>query len=401
MNRNPSISLSIGPGHHGERLAQILAQEGLLHQAIHSWPGFRIDQGEPLTRSIKRGAPRPVYGHTTRLTWGLWRRLPLYGRTETPKAWLFDLFDRLAEAALLPCDLFVGWSQLSLRSLERARLLGARTLLEHPMSHVDTWMAIVEDECRRFPNGKIAAAQALFPYALVRRMREECHVAERISVLSSYAQKTFLRAGISADRLVTVPMGVDPERFVPRRGGKPQKRALFVGRLELLKGVPYLLSAFCKLKEGELWLAGPVLEEIRPVLDRATAGCTRIRVLGEVPKENLPALYQEVDVLVFPSLNDAFGLVLLEAMASGLPVIATDHSAGADLVTHEKDGFLVPIRHAEAIETYLERLFASEDQRRQMGQEARAKVVAHFTWADYARRIHRAFFPTQGVPRET
>ena len=92
------------------------------------------------------------------------------------------------------------------------------------------------------------------------------------------------------------------------------------------------------------------------------------------------------DVLVFPSLFEGFGLVILEAMAQGLPVIATSHTAGPDLIEEGVDGFIVPIRSADAIAERLLLLARDRDRLSAMQQAAQGKARLH-TWENYRGRV--------------
>ena len=95
------------------------------------------------------------------------------------------------------------------------------------------------------------------------------------------------------------------------------------------------------------------------------------------------------DVLVFPSLFEGFGLVLLEAMSRGTTVITTAHTAGPDVLTDGEDGFLVPIRSAEAIRERLEGLVREPGRCRAMGEAARKKAAA-CSWEAYRRGVVEA-----------
>jgi glycosyltransferase involved in cell wall biosynthesis len=147
--------------------------------------------------------------------------------------------------------------------------------------------------------------------------------------------------------------------------------------LEALKQIPS--------RDIELHLVGPVLDEIKPVLARFADD--RIKVLGPVARKELPHHYQNADLFVFPSVNDAFGLVVLEAMASGLPVITTEHSCGKDVVNEGIDGFVTPIRDSEALGQLIG--FFLEDPRRagEMGYCARTNAESHFCSSQYLDRL--------------
>ena len=92
------------------------------------------------------------------------------------------------------------------------------------------------------------------------------------------------------------------------------------------------------------------------------------------------------DVLVFPSLFEGFGLVILEAMAQGMPVITTSHTAGPDLIEEGVDGFIVPIRSADAIAEKLCLLARDPDRLSAMQQAARRKAQSH-SWESYRQRL--------------
>lgn len=387
------ITVSIGPGQHGGSLCGALSRGGILHRTIRAWPHFLVE-----ACGTDGFTPRPVakalwYDGFRWLAWAIWRRLPWLGHYETPRAPFCTLFDLLAQRYLDGCDLFVGWSQVSLWSLRRAKREGATTILEHPMSHVDTWMRLVREEYGRWGESG-GGYYGLFPSSLVRRMKREYEEAEFISVLSSFSRRTFLDAGVPKEKLIQIPLGVDPDLFYPGQPNDGPLRILYVGRLELLKGVQYLLQAFSELNlsGAELVLVGPVLPEIRPVLARYTTD--RIRVVGEVPHEQVPAYYRRADVLVFPSVNDAFGLVILEAMACGLPVIATEHSAGPDVIEDGIHGFIVPIRDVEALKERIQYLFDHREEARAMGSAGRNRVLDRFTSDRYGEWLLKTY---QGI----
>ena len=92
------------------------------------------------------------------------------------------------------------------------------------------------------------------------------------------------------------------------------------------------------------------------------------------------------DVFVFPSLFEGFGLVLLEAMAMGLPIITTAHTAGPDLITDGVEGFIVPIRSSSGIAEKLELLRSDPDRRLAMSESARARA-AEFNWEQYGHSL--------------
>jgi len=113
---------------------------------------------------------------------------------------------------------------------------------------------------------------------------------------------------------------------------------------------------------------------------------TKHRHVASLPHAEILAEMRRHDVFVFPSLFDGFGLVLLEAMSQGLPVITTAHSAGSDIITDGKEGFVVPIRSSEAIAEKLQLLHGDRDRLHQMGTCA-LRRAREFSWTNYERQL--------------
>ena len=158
---------------------------------------------------------------------------------------------------------------------------------------------------------------------------------------------------------------------------------LFVGALTQAKGLGYLLDAVEHVREKiELTLIGRrVSAEMPPkaVLERN----------HWIPSLPHSALLQEMaknDVLVLPSLNEGFGLVLAEAMAQGLTVITTPHTAGPDLFDDGVEGFLIPIRSSEAIAGKLLCLETERDRLAMMQEAARRRAMTN-SWENYRHRL--------------
>jgi glycosyltransferase involved in cell wall biosynthesis len=156
--------------------------------------------------------------------------------------------------------------------------------------------------------------------------------------------------GVDPARTVFAPItALAPERPPPRTSIRTGRRTrfLFVGRLIERKGLEVLMQAFARFDGGELWIAGdgPLDEAVA----QAAARDPRIRLFGHVGGDDLGGLYTDVDALVVPSLYEAWGLVVHEGLAWGLPVIATDQvGAAEDLIDPGVNGFVVPAGSVEA-----------------------------------------------------
>ncbi len=223
--------------------------------------------------------------------------------------------------------------------------------------------------------------------AKLARKDEELARAGTVFVASSFTRASLVEAAQVPGDVVMIPYGAPSPpagaSFARRKPGEPL-RVLFVGSLGQRKGTRYLLDAMAALGAGfELTLIGTVPDA------RCDPLAVALRKHRHIPSLPHSAILDEMTrhhAFVFPSLFEGFGLVLLEAMACGLPVIATPHTAAPDIVREGRDGFVVPIRSSAAIADRLTWLATDEDRRQAMGAHARTRA-AQFTWTDYAKRM--------------
>jgi phosphatidyl-myo-inositol alpha-mannosyltransferase len=217
-------------------------------------------------------------------------------------------------------------------------------------------------------------------------------LAVRIAVTEHAA--AFERARIGGEFEV-IPNGVDVARFADAAPADlgPGTKILFVGRLDERKGFSYAVAAFGILsKERTLRLIvagdGPGRDAIErlPVATRAL-----VSMLGHVRNENLPPIYSACDVFVAPNVGgESFGMVLTEAMAAGVPVVATDIPGFDEVMTAGVDGLLVPPRDADALATAVARLLDEPELVERLVADARTRA-AWFDWSIVAEQIEAVY----------
>ncbi|MEK0448025.1 MAG: hypothetical protein RL088_293 [Verrucomicrobiota bacterium] len=192
-----------------------------------------------------------------------------------------------------------------------------------------------------------------------------------------------------------IPNGVDTIRFAP---GVWQKREvcefLFVGRLAPQKGVDVLFRSLASLNGAWRLRIGGDGPERRRLGDLAKAlGLhERVEFLGWVQRDDLPALYQSSDVFVFPSYDEGMPNVVLEALASGLSIVATRIAGNEQLVIHGENGLLVPPGDPAAFADALRVVANDPNLRRSMAERSRALAVTEFSWAR-AAAAYEKYFP--------
>gem|GEM_PF-416478 len=346
-----------------------------------------------ITRDVSGLDPERV--RSLRLPELVQRGLPALGLASADRGHLANafLYDRLARRWVDECDIFHFVSSVGLLSAQRARRQGSIIICDERQEYPDFQRAIVNEECEA-----LGLSQGLSASLCEPRMKAEYAIADYLIVASNYVKRTFAEAGFPLDRIFVVPYGVDLGQFAPPErptappdAGEPF-RVLYVGNLHPRKGIHYLLDAFAELKapDAELWLVGAGLPEAVEYYRRRASADPRIRLVGHVPKADLQAYYRQAAAFVLPSLADAYGLVVLEAMACGLPVIVTENCGSKEAVRAGVDGFIVPIRDPAAIRQALLRLKDDPAMRVQMGAAA-AKRAREFTWERYGDNLMEAY----------
>jgi glycosyltransferase involved in cell wall biosynthesis len=244
------------------------------------------------------------------------------------------------------------YSGVSQELLENLQASGIPSLLLRGSSHIRTQARLLHEESAR------TGASVEGPGdGMVEREEREYQLATKILTLSNFAQQTFLTEGVSPERLAVLPLGVSAALFrasdqtVEQRcqrilSGAPI-RVLYVGTLSMRKGCWDLAQIIQRLPAHRFqWrLVGPVTPEVRPLLPVLRK---HAQLLPPQPHGELKKWYAEADIFLFPTIEDGFAAVLLEAQANALPLLTTTNCAGPDLVTNGRSGWILPIRNPEA-----------------------------------------------------
>ncbi len=384
------VTIQVGGRFHAFDLAFQLEKRGFLHKLITSYPKF-----ETVKYGIPRGKIESIL--VKEILQRGWKKIPGFLKSlYDPSPIINDIFDKLARRKIDKTDIFVGWTTKSLYSLRKAKSLGAAGVIEHGSAHSRFQKEIVEEEYAKYGINK----KKNHPKN-VDKAELEFEEADYISIPSLFAKRTFLEMGIPEDKLIHIPYGVDLSQFKQISKKDDVFRVVFVGGMTLQKGVHYLLRAFTELglPNSELILLGSETPEIEPFFKKYGVisalepgkGDGRIRFLGHKKQDSLYEYYSQGSVFILPSIHDGFGMVMTQAMASGLPVIATENTGGPDIIENGKQGFIIPIRDTESLKGKISYLYENRDICREMGQLAKKKVSSGFTWDDYGDRIIKAY----------
>ena len=308
-------------------------------------------------------------------------------------------FDRMTERAIgrSHAKVFVGVETCALFSMQAAKKRGMICVLDCPGVPV----RFLDEQAR------LAAAELDLPTpspansdSMLARKDAELALADHILCCSDFQSQELQSRGVPAAKIHVVPLWADtafwsqPDPPMIRALATRKLKVIFAGAISLKKGAAYLLDAMRLLGDRvECLFVGRLCEEMQGLLSNLPPNC---RVQAYLPKEQLRQAYREHDVLVMPTLGDSFGFVGMEAMAAGLPVIASAH-AGLPLPSPD---WRVPVRDAQAIATRLRHYLDHPEALAQDSATARA-FVAQFTPERYRQQIQDLYRELLESPNAT
>lgn len=169
--------------------------------------------------------------------------------------------------------------------------------------------------------------------------------------------------------------GIDQNNFVPKKRQSPQSiNVLFCGNVTKRKGAHWLESIAERLSSNVTILYTEGLRGKEMAFSHA-----KLKSIGRVKYQDMPGVYQQADILLFPTVREGLSLAALEAMSSGVPVVASDCSSLPELIDHGQGGFLCSVGDVDCFAEKLNLLADSESKRNEMGQYNRVKVESLFT----------------------
>ena len=238
--------------------------------------------------------------------------------------------------------------------------------------------------------------------------RRLVHSLDRVVAATEHERRLLRQVfRVPAERVAVIPLGVALDQFVP--GDRSAARAqlgiaedervlLSVGRIQPLKGLDILVHALSEITDRERLsllivggdeAAGPEIARLRAIAEEiGVAGM--LRWIGPIPHQELPVYYNAADVVVVPSFYESFGLVAVEAMACGVPVVASRVGGLASTVADGRTGYLIPWRCPEPFAEKIELLLRNEPLRRALGRAA-AEHMRSYSWSAVSARLCRLY----------
>jgi glycosyl transferase family 1 len=372
---SPVVDISAGSRFWAFDLARELSHAGMLGRLYTGYPSFlgpRFGVPRESIRSVWTTEPlNRTLAALRRRNW----------MTHAKDSYVSQRHDRIVSSRLRPgANVFVGWSGQCRRSLAVARRLGMTTVVERGSSHINwQWNELTNEAQATGLPVDVPDART------IEQELAEYEMADYIVVPSTFAANTFVAKGVPRAKMFINQFGVDLTLFSNESHRSPTGtglQVLHVGRVGPRKGVHYLMDAVRGVADAHLTLVGAV----EPEMDVHVRGRDHVTVAGAVAAADLPSWYRKADVFCLLSVEEGLALVMAQAMAMGLPVIATPNTGAEDLIEDGVQGFIVPARDPSAAVRRLQLLADSPELRKEMGRRGRERVLDGFAWADYGRR---------------
>jgi glycosyltransferase involved in cell wall biosynthesis len=303
-------------------------------------------------------------------------------------------------------DIIHTWPLGALETLKTAARLGIPTVLERPNANTRFAMEVTQRECERLGVVLPPDHEHSYNAEKLRKEEEEYRLATRLLCPSEFVVKTFLDKGYAREQLARHIFGFDEKVYYRSSEPRHLKRGLtmlFVGVCAVRKGVHYALEAWLRspaAKDGTFLIAGEFLPAYQEKLASLLAHPS-VKVLGH--RKDVPELVRKSDMLVLPSIEEGFGLVITEAMGSGCVPLASE--ACTEICSHMKTGLMHRIGDVEALTQHITMLHEDRGllaKLRAAGLEAAPGV----TWTAAGRILLEVYRETiaahaAGASRET
>lgn len=221
-----------------------------------------------------------------------------------------------------------------------------------------------------------------------KRIMIENTLAQYIFVASEFVKKTYTEFNFPAKNIFVCPYGIDLSIFFPNPQKKYNKKrpikCIYVGGTKELKGISYLLEAFMDIPKDKAILTVVGINTLP--IELGERYNDKIEFTGSLLHDEVAAILREKDVMIFPSLGDGFSFAVLEAMASGLPIIASKNVGSSELIENGRNGFVIPIQDKTSIINAVYWFVDHFEYIGEMGINARASVE-FLSWQAYGEKI--------------
>ena len=342
------VTIVVGGRFHAFDLAQQLEKRGYLLNIITSYPIWKVNK----KFYLKKKKIISIFFKE------LVERLILKLRLENYFGFIFFYLNKYFEyfaskrVDYKNTTIIVGWAGFSYTTFKKAKNYNIIKILERGSCHIQFQSEILAEEYKKFN------LEYKVDYKSIKSELDEYFLADYISVPSQFAKQSFLDKGFKEEKIILTPYGVNQTDFFPKEKKDNVFRFISVGSCSIRKGTLYTLQAFDELNlpNTELILLGTISSEIIPFIKKYKKN-KRIKFFGNVNQNKLVNFYNNSDVFLISSIEDGFAMVIVQALACGLPVICTKNSGGSELIVNGHNGYVIPIRDVVLLKNYMNKLY--------------------------------------------
>lgn len=290
-----------------------------------------------------------------------------------------NLLDKYVASTIKTATTVVALSGSGLHAGKKAKASGGFYVCDRGSTHIRFQDTILKEEYKKWK----------IPYngidgRIVEKEEAEYALADRITVPSSFVEKSFHQYGIRSSKLARISYGVNLERFRKSADPCPGKfRLLWVGNVSIRKGFMYAFDAFMNFQHPakEFFVIGSVSHEVKKLI--AGHDLSDVHFAGHVSNHLLPGYYSSANAFVLPSIEEGLAMVQGEALSCGCPVIATPNTGAEDLFTDGKHGFIISAGSSSAVLEKLQQLADDPLLREKMSEAAIERVTQLKGWDSY------------------
>ena len=357
------------------------SQTGLCGKNFHRFAKVRHHPEIPATKAVRS---LPAFVRTLQARFDR--------RKDSPHFAVADrlLSERAGQVALARRAPLIAYSYYADAAFRRMEGSGLPRMLFQVHPNGKYLRELFQKEIEKVPEAKASLMEETEMSPLFAHNDETFAMADAVICASSFTRHSLAAAGSKAPAHV-VGYGVDLDLFSARTTAPVAKPLTvgFVGALSQRKGARYLLGALAALPKG----VAKLVLYTRAAVDRDLLRgfeSVDVEIRGGLSDAQLAADLKQCDLVALPSIAEGFGLIILEAMACGVPVLCTTSTGGADFITHRQNGLLIEPGSTAAIEQELVWALTHRDELFQLGQAARREAERH-TWAEYRRKFFAAY----------
>lgn len=370
------VSILVPGRFHAFNLAYELQKHNVLHCLVTSYPYFETKKYGIKKEFVKSVVSKEII---QRIYLKLFKTYP-------PFALINRWFGFWAAHKLpMDSDIYVLWSGVALWSIKRIRKKNpkAKIIIERGSSHIEKQNEILSLIYERRIVSKHVLKIELKEYAS----------ADYISVPSKFVKNSFIEKGFREEQILWNNYGVDLSDFYVKKNiatAIEHKKELIVGyagTISAQKNIKGIIESVKELVDDglsiKLYLVGNI---DKSTFDEKLLNYSFINYKNKVPQKELVNFYNTIDVFIQNSVQEGLSMVILQAMACGKPIIASENSGAADFIEDGKEGFIIPIMNNSILKEKIKYFYKNKMEIKTFGEQALKKVKHGFTWSDYGIR---------------